>query len=169
MIEKIKFNNKTDIKISDKFGNAFFMHFGDNLDLYWIPEDFKKASTFFIDEEDKIFHPILNKLFNLIENTETEYFKPQIENNCFTFISEDCHEDDAHRLQIKKEKNQFIIDFQRNENHSISHFPKRGCNICFCNSGSRVPNVEILFMKLYIYLVNLNMENNLNLNDICDE
>ena len=45
-----------------------------------------------------------------------------------------------------------IVEFIKNENKEYWSFYHRGCDIRFCNSGSRVPKVESLFMKMFTYL-----------------
>ena len=155
--EYIRWRDTYNLRVFDKNGNDFVMTVGGNGDLYWLPSDYKKVQSFYIGKDDEIFYPTLEKLFCDIKQKDDKY-RPTLEENKFTFISEDSHEDEAHRLEIIKEKEQFIINFLRNPNEHLYAFPKRGCNICFCNSGSRVPTVEQLFMLMFNELAYYNDE-----------
>lgn len=148
------------LRLIDKFDNSFVMLVGDNGDLYWLPEDYKRVKSFFIDKDDTFLFNIFNQLFKAIVKADNDKYniRKSVVGNTFTFISEDCHEDEAHRLQIVKENEQFVINFIRNEDISPWSFPKRGCNICFCNSGSRIPKIEQLFMILFNELAYYNNE-----------
>ena len=155
MITKVKRNEDSDILVdlilSDKFNNEFIMTVGGNGDLYWVPKNYKQVKSFYIDKTDKFTYNIFNKLFELIKAKDSDGFKypKTVNGNTFTFISEDFHEDEAHRLEIVKEKNQFVINFIKNENLGIFGGFRRGCVICFCNSGSRVPEIEQQFMLMF--------------------
>ena len=150
------------LNISDKNGNRFTMLVGGNGDLYWVPENYKRVSNFYIDQSDPLFFDILTELFQIIKKRDNPYSPTLIENK-FTFISEDAHEDEAHRLEIIKEDSQFAINFIKNDRPELWSYPKLGCTICFCNSGSRVPRIEQLFMimfnKLAYYDPRIEIEN----------
>lgn len=145
------------LRVYDKNGNDFLMTVGGNGDLYWLPANYKNVKSFCINKEDELFYAILQQLFCDIKEKDDKY-RPTLDGDKFTFISEDCHEDEAHRLEIVKEENEFVINFLRNPNEHLYAFPKRGCNICFCNSGSRVPKVEQLFMLMFNELAYYNDE-----------
>ena len=151
---------KYNLKLVDKFNNTITMLVGGNLDLFWLPEN--NIRKFVIDESDEFLFKIFKQLFKHIELNDNKY-NPSVDKNVFTFLSEDRHEDEANILKIKNNETEFIIDFIKNENTSISHFPKLGCSICFCNSGSRVPKIEQLFMlmfnKLAYYSDNIELVN----------
>ena len=153
MITKKTRNDKGyfDVKITDKNNNSFFMTVGGNLDLFWIPEDHKQNKIFEIAQHDELAFNIFNQLFEAIKKVDNAYH-PVLNENTLTFISEDWHEDEANVLNITKTNDLFVITFIENTNRSAWSFPHRGCNICFCNSGSRVPKVETLFMKMFNYL-----------------
>ena len=144
-------NGYYDLKITDSNNKSFFMTVGGNLDLFWIPENHKENRTFEIHKDDKLTYTMFNKLFKAIEKVDDKY-NPSLNNNVFNFISEDWHEDEANRLSITRNEEQFTINFIENTNRENWSFPHRGCNICFCNSGSRVPKVEYLFMRMFNYL-----------------
>lgn len=163
MITKFYRNEKQtkyDLNITDKLGNDFTMLVGGNLDLYWVPENYKQVQTFYIDESDEFVYAAFLKLFNIIKQKDGNgYNYPKSFNgNVFTFISEDFPEDEANRLEIVKEKNQFVIRFIKNENLGIYGSFRRGCAICFCNSGSRVPEIEQEFMLMFNNLAYFNDE-----------
>ena len=159
MIKKIKRSEdvfdqgKYNLKLIDREGNSFTMMVGGNLDLYWVPDDFKNTDTFYIDKSDEFVYRLFLRLFQDIESVDDKYNLSLIGNK-FTFISEDFNEDIANKLEIIKKDNEFVINFLKNENKEGEHynmyaFFRRGCPICFCNSGSRVPKIEHLFMMLF--------------------
>ena len=155
MITKVKRNEDSDklvdLVVADKFNNEFVMTVGGNEDLYWVPKNYKQVKSFYIDENDEILYNIFTKLFQLIKKNDSDGFShpKTLNGNTFTFISEDFPEDEAHKLEIIKEKNQFVINFIKSENLGIYGGFRRGCVICFCNSGSRVPKVEQQFMLMF--------------------
>lgn len=159
MIKKIKRSDdvcdqgKYNLKVIDRDGNSFTMMVGGNLDLYWVPDDYKSVNTFYIDKRDYFVYELFGGLFQNIENVDDKY-NPSLIGNKFTFISEDFNEDIANKLEIIKKDNEFVINFLKNENKEGEHYAmyaffRRGCPICFCNSGSRVPKIENLFMMLF--------------------
>ena len=153
MITKLARNNNDqlfDLKVSDINNNSFIMTVGGNYDLYWLPEDYEKAKSFEIHNSDKLTFSMFEQLFNAIKLNDDPYH-PTIKGNTITFVSEECVEEESNYLEITKEKESFIINFVRNENANFMNFRKGG-SVCFCNSGSRVPDVEILFMKMFNFL-----------------
>jgi len=140
-----------DLKITDKNGISFIMTVGGNCDLYWIPENHKINRRFEIDKTDEIGFAVFNQLFKAVKKNDNEYL-PVLKDNVITFISEDWHPDEANVLKITQKDNEFVIDFIKNENREAWSYPHRGCAICFCNSGSKVPKVETLFMQLFLKL-----------------
>ena len=140
-----------DLKITDKNGKSFIMTVAGNLDLYWIPENHKENRVFEIDKDDKITFSVFEQLFNAVKKSDDKY-RPILKDNTITFVSEDWHEDEANIINIKKIRDAFIIEFIKNENEQSWTLPHRGCVICFCNSGSRVPKVESLFMRMFNFL-----------------
>ena len=153
MITKQPRNDKGyyDVKVTDKNGNSFMMTVGGNLDLYWVPENHKKCRLFEISKDDAITFAVFEELFEAVKKRDNKYY-PVLQDNTITYISEDWHEDEANILKIEKKEDIFTIKFIKNENKEIWSFPHIGCVICFCNSGSRVPKVESVFMRLFNYL-----------------
>ena len=143
-----KDRRKYDLRVIDKNGQSFIMMVGGNLDLYWVPENYKETTTFYIPKEDEFVYGLFDNLFDDIKEKDNPY-NPMLKGNEFSFISEDYHEDEANRLKIIKSEDEFVIDFIKNEDFENWTMPHRGCNICFCNSGSRAPQVETLFMLLF--------------------
>lgn len=163
MITKVKRNDDSDLVnlvLTDKFGNSFIMMIGGNFDLYWVPENYNQIKSFYFDKDDEFVYKIFTKLFKKIKEEDGNglNYPKTLNENTFTFISEDFPEDKANRLEIIKEKDQFKINFIKNENLDIYGIFRRGCNICFCNSGSRVPKVEQLFMLMFNELAYYNNE-----------
>ena len=154
MITKMPRDNKEgyfDLKVTDKNGKAFIMTVGGNLDLYWLPENHKKDRTFEIDKDDEITYSVFQQLFDAVKKRDDKY-NPVMKGNRLTFVSEDWHEDEANVLNITRADDTFTIDFIKNEDREKWSYPHTGCTICFCNSGSRVPRVETLFMRMFNYL-----------------
>lgn len=154
MINKILRDEKTktyNLKITDKNNNSFFMLVGGNCDLYWVPEDYKKCLEFVIDKNDELVFEVFSLLFKEIEKKD-DHYDPLLKDNIFTFISEEWIKEESNILQITKEEESFKIKFIKNENYSSMSIIHRGCPICFCNSGSRVPRIEALFMRVFNYL-----------------
>ena len=140
-----------DLKVTDKNGKSFIMTVGGNHDLYWLPENYKEYHSFEIDQQDEISFIMFSQLFDAVKKKDDPY-KPVLQNNTITFISEEWQEDESNILKIIKEDKSFTIDFIKNENQAAWSVPHRGCAICFCNSGSRVPRVETLFMRMFNFL-----------------
>jgi len=174
MITKVKRSNESDVLVdlvvTDKFNNKFIMTVAGNQDLYWIPKNYKQVKSFYIDENDAFLYNVFSSLFELIKKNDSDglSYPKTLNGNKFTFISEDFHEDEAHRIEIVKEKDQFIINFIKNNNLGLYGGLRRGCVICFCNSGSRVPKVEQLFMimfnELAYYAEEVEFDNSVNCN-----
>ena len=154
MITKQLRNNKEgyyDVKITDKHGKSFIMTVGGDLDLYWLPEKHKENKIFVIDKSDKITYGVFNQLFNAVGKNDDKY-RPVLQGNTISYISEDWPEDEANVLNIIKTEDAFTIKFIKNEDKESWSYPHMGCTICFCNSGSRVPKVEQVFMQMFNYL-----------------
>ena len=147
-------NDAYDLKLIDKNGNSFVMHFAGNMDLYWVVDDHRKCMNFYVDKNDEFLYSVFEKLFEDIKKNDTGY-KKSVEGNVFSFISEDYHEDDANMLQIEKKEGEFEIRFAKNFSPNLPLISKM-CQICFCNSGSRVPNIERQFMLMFIDLSRYN-------------
>ena len=120
--------------------------------IYKVPRPGKKESfdLKLVDKKDEFLFSVFEKLFENIKKNDSYYTK-SVEGNVFTFISEDYHEDDANMLQIEKKDDEFEIKFVKNFSPNIPLISKM-CQICFCNSGSRVPNIERQFMLMFIEL-----------------
>ena len=153
MIRKTPRNNDGyyDVKITDKNKNSFLMTVGGNLDLYWLPENYRKNKVFVIDKSDMLAYTMFNRLFRGVGKVDDQ-FAPALKDNTITFISEDRHESEANTLSITQSEDSFTIEFKENENKEAWTTPHRGCTICFCNSGSRVPKVENVFMQMFNFL-----------------
>ena len=153
IIKQPRYNpeGKYDLKITDKNGNAFIMTEGGNYDLYWLPENPKENRVFEIDKSDKIAYSVFNQLFNAVIKQDDKD-RPVFKDGIITFISEDWPEEEANVLNIIKTEDAFAVKFIKNEDKENWSYPHIGCTICFCNSGSRVPKVEQVFMEMFNYL-----------------
>ena len=155
MITKFENNiydyKKYNVKVTDKNGKSFIMLCGGNCDLYWVPEDWKDATSFTIPKEDTFAFKMFSRLFQVVEQNDDKYH-PALIDDTITFYSEEFTLDEANVLKIQRSENDFQIDFIRNENRDAWTIPHRGCPICFCNSGSRIPKIEQQFMLMFNYL-----------------
>lgn len=155
MITKRPRNNDNDgyfdLKLKDRDGNSFLMTVGGNGDLYWIPENHKLNRIFYIDKNDEIGFSVFKQLFDAVGKVDDKY-RPVLNGDKITFISEEWHEDVSNILKITNSDDLITIEFVKNENEDAWGMIHRGCNICFCNSGSRVPRVESLFMRMFNHL-----------------
>lgn len=145
------------LKITDKNNNSFFMEVGGNLDLYWIPEndlpndELSGVQSFEFEIGDEFFE-FLKDAFSKIRKKDNPY-SPTLTQNVFTFISEDAYgENEANILQITQLGDKFILDLIKPEPQSLWGAMKRGYSICFCNSGSRHPDIEQIFKKKFLEL-----------------
>lgn len=140
-----------DLKLTDKNNKSFIMTVGGNGDLYWLPENHKANRVFEFDSTDEICFSIFSQLFDAVKKRDDKY-KPVLKDNKISFLSEEWHPDESNTLEIEKTENSFVVTFIKNQNEHLWTVPHRGCAICFCNSGSRVPRVESLFMQMFNYL-----------------
>jgi len=149
MFSKIKRNkdDEYDVKVTDKNGNFFVMTVAGNLDLYWIPQD-RHCSSFEIDSADELTFSVFNQLFDAIQKVDDKY-RPTLSDDTITFISEDRHEDYANILRISRGLTKVNIEFINNPTRDEWEWGHRDNTICFCNSGSRVPKVEHVFMVMF--------------------
>lgn len=153
MIKRVPRDNtdKYNLIITDKNNNSFTMMVGGNLDLYWVPDNYKENNLFEIDKDDELLFSIFNQLFDVVKKRDDKY-NPVLDGNIITFISEEWALEESNILKIRKDDDSINIEFIKNENKNPFSIPHRGCPICFCNSGSRVPRIEQLFMKMFTYL-----------------
>lgn len=137
------------LRIIDKNNNSFVMTVGGNGDLYWLPENHKICTNYIITKEDEFTYEVFRQLFEAVKKRDDKYLSV-LKGNVITFISEDRPSDEANILKIIKNDDDFTIDFVRNEDmEKWTTLHHASSNICFCNSGSRVPRVEQLFMILF--------------------
>jgi len=144
--------NQYDIKIIDSKGNFFVMTLAGNLDMYWIPQK-RDCCIFEIDSSDRLTFSIFEQLFSAIQKVDDKYC-PTIKDNTITFVSEDRHEDYANILRITQEKEKIHIEFINNKTKDEFGWSHKDNTICFCNSGSRVPKTEHVFMEMFVRLAN---------------
>ena len=148
-----------DVKVTDKNGNFFVMTVAGNLDLYWVPQN-RSCSNFEIDCNDELTFSVFEQLFDAVKKVDDKYC-PILTNNTITFVSEDRHEDYANILRITREKEKIDMEFINNKTKDELGWSHRDNTICFCNSGSRVPMVEHVFMEMFSKLAyELNLDEN---------
>ena len=162
MISKLTKNSAEQqyiVKITDKNGKSFIMTVAGNFDLYWIPQN-RDCCNFEIDSSDGLTFSVFNQLFDTIQKVDDKYC-PTLKNNTITFVSEDRHEDYANILRITREKEKIDLEFINNKTQDEFGWSHRDNTICFCNSGSRVPEVEHVFMEMFNKLAyELNLDEN---------
>jgi len=145
-------SDKFNIRVVDKNNNSFVMLVGGNFDLYWLPTNYNVANKFYFDKGDNFTYKLFNRLFELVKNNDDK-FEPVLSGNIITFISEDYPSDEANQVKITRLENEIVVDFVRHDNESQWTIPHgRMGSVCFCNSGSRIPKVEQLFMQMFNYL-----------------
>jgi hypothetical protein len=142
---------KYNVRVTDKNNKSFIMMCGGNMDLYWVPENWKDTTSFIIPKEDEFTYNMFSKIFKAVEQNDNKY-NPVLVDDVITFYSEEATLEESDILKICKTDEQVKIDFIRNEDKESWTYPHRGCPICFCNSGSRIPKVEQQFMLMFNYL-----------------
>lgn len=131
---------------------SFSMLIGGNTDLYWLlTSEYNDNVVFNVEEKDEYWYGLLDSLFEEIKKVDNEYL-PTINNNVFEWFSEDFPKEVASKVTITKEEANFSIRFTTNPN---SFFTDK-CSICFSNSGSKYPEIQRLFMIIYINLLKVN-------------
>ena len=154
-----------------------------NLDLYWsihsnkrTINDDPKTDTFVITKENYALYCLFEDLYNdikeinLFESFKDDKDKYQTynrsnynelfdeKNKIITWYSDETAHEVANYLKIKKEENSFAIDFYIQDYvdgydrdfSSLHYIPVR-----FRNSGSRYDPFNIVFMKMYNNLNNI--------------
>ena len=153
-----------DLHIVDRNGQGFLMTVGGNLDMYWIPDKIEGRDrhdtspiTYEFDKSDELLFDTFNDIFSAIERVDNPQ-SPSIRDGVFSFISEDYPEEDANILKMRRDRDKICIDFVQTAGESPWGKFKSNSNICFCNSGSRVPRIEQIFMLKFNELAYQNPE-----------
>ena len=153
------------------------MVYGGNGDLYWCirsrnrtMEDDSKKDMFVITKENYALYSLFEELYNDIKeinifedfednkdiyrlyNHSNYYELFDDDNSTITWYSDETSNEVANYLEIKKEKDCFVITFYIQDYidgydadfNSLSYIPVR-----FRNSGSRYYPFNIVFMKMY--------------------
>ena len=165
------------IFIEEDNSNYLSIFYGGNLDLYWTIhsnkrtlENDSKTDTFTITKENYKLYNLFENLYNdikeinLFEDFEEDKDRYRVynqsnyqelfdeKNKTITWYSDETAHEIANYLKIKKEKNCFIISFNIQEYiegydrdfASLYYIPIR-----FRNSGSRYDPFNIIFMRMY--------------------
>lgn len=132
------------LTISDN-NHSFDMIIGGS-DFYWNLNNYDNVNkTFVITKDDKKLYKMISELFN-ISTINDDKFQPTIKNNIFEWESESCGiPEDANKLTIIKNKDDFSIEFWKNPQIMFN-----SCSICFCLSGSRNQKIAYAFMNMYL-------------------
>ena len=179
----IKKDNEYDVTIIDGDKKLLFT-FGGNLDLYWSIKGSNNLYEYFeITKENYNLYNLFEILFNdikdinlykdypfYIETLEDlkDYKKAKEEeknmyrlhnlsnynelynNDTITWYSDDDSYDEANILKISKISDSFRLEFYKKNNSFIP-----GISIRFRNSGSRYDPFNIVFMKMYNKLLEI--------------
>ena len=173
-----KENNEFGLQIFIEEENSYLsIFYGGNLDLYWAIhsnkrklENDSKSDMFVITKENYDLYNLFENLFkdikeiNLFEDFEEDKDKYRVynrsnyqelfdeKNKTITWYSDETAHEVSNYLKIKKEKDCFIINFNIQEYiegydrdfSSLYYIPIR-----FRNSGSRYDPFNIIFMRMY--------------------
>jgi len=178
-MEKIIFNKYVDENEYKTFylkGNnnkQFIISFQNNLDLYFSLVNFDNEPYFIIDKSNSVLYQLFDKLYNDVKNCNIfdndklnkfelhryEY-KKLFNNDIIEWKSDDYHDEIAQSFKIIKEEDFFKIEFTPLiENTNIDYFIepqlKNWISVRIRNSGSKYNPFNIIFMKLYNSLCDL--------------
>ena len=64
---------KYNVKVTDKNHKSFVMMCGGNLDLYWVPENWKDTTSFTISKDDEFTYNMFAKIFKAVEQNDDKY------------------------------------------------------------------------------------------------
>lgn len=184
-MDRIEFNNYIDERNYKTFilkrddNKEFIISFQGNLDLYFSLNNFNNEPYFIIDKSNYIIYELFDKLYNDIKNCkifdDTELdkgykkryeYKKLVNNNIITWKSDDYPEEIAPDFNIIKEKNYYLITFnKRKDNKNSDYFEyyiepqlNNWISVRIRNSGSSYHPFNIIFMKLYNSLCKINKE-----------
>ena len=177
-IEKMNRDSEYDsFCISTKEG-SFYISFENNFDLYWgywPTEGMLNSSDtkeFTISKENEFMYNCLDDLYKSVEerkpyrntcffdskmrNEVDKYANLPYENENIVWRSDDYQYEEASRLIIKREEQDFKIIFKKGK----TYYERLTFFIRICNSGSRYTPYEYPFMDMYRKLQEYNLEKN---------
>lgn len=158
----------------DSDNKKLIITFCGNLDLYFCLSNFNNKPYFIIDRENYLIYELFDKLYNDIKNCnlfdkEDNNYKNRYEykhlfnNNVIEWRCDDYPYDIAPYFTIIKKEDSFIINFKQHtsfeniDDINYLYFPtKNRISIRLRNSGSRYTPFNIIFMRLYHSLCDLN-------------
>lgn len=166
-ITKIKNSNELDEFTIETEDGKFKIFYGGNLDLYWAYHyfgDHDKPHTFTITKENYFFYELIDTLYNNIKNNNIPKNQEEVEddffddldysiddsthkklfiNNIITWHSDDCLYEEASKLLIYKENEEYKITFCKSKEDFMEYLVR------ISNSGSRYGNFSNVFMNMY--------------------
>lgn len=175
-----KYTNERDYKtfiLKRSDNKEFIISFQNNLDLYFSLTNFDNSPYFIIDKSNYIIYELFDKLYNDIKNCNIfdnqqlnkEYkkryeYKKLFKDNNIIWKSDDYPDEIAPYFNIIKEKDYYLISFNKlKEDKDFDYYIEPQLNnwisIRIRNSGSKYDPFNIVFMKLYNSLSNINEEN----------
>lgn len=160
-IERYKNGNNYDCYNIKTNEVTFSIHFEGNLDLYWsykyngsiLKES--ESHSFKITKENYFLYQLIDELYNDIKNNNifSENFSSYslvdssknglFVNDTITWYSDECIYEEASKLFIKKDNEDYEITFYKSKEEFISY------SVRISNSGSRYGHFNIPFMKMY--------------------
>ena len=175
-MHNINFNKYTDSRnyntfyLSNNNNLELTISFEGNLDLYFGLNNFNDNPYFIIDNSNYILYELFERLYNDIKHcniyNDTEEYKNRYEykdlfkDNIITWKCDDYPIEIAPSFSIIKEKDKYIIKFEqvkKNENfdNMFMFHSKNRIGVRIRNSGSRYHPFNLIFMRLYNSLSNI--------------
>lgn len=145
-----------------------------NLDLYFCLSNFNDNPYFIIDKENYLLYELFDKLYNDIKNCnlfneeDNDYknkyeYKHLFNNNVIEWRCDDYPYEIAPYFTIIKEEDSFIMKFNPRvtledltDMNYLYFSPKDLISVRLRNSGSRYSPFNVIFMRLYLSICNLN-------------
>lgn len=181
-----EFYKKISFQEADKI---FEVLYGGNEDLYWVIKTRNESNyhDFIITKDNNEIYRLFEELFDDIENInifdeidpsllrsvkDIEHEKTKYrylnksnykelfdkDNNTITWYSDETNHDFANILKIKKEEDSFKLEFYL-QPHVDGFDEDFTIPIRFCNSGSQYDPFNVIFMRMYNKMVNIDFNN----------
>lgn len=181
-MNRIEFNKYIDERNYKTFilkrddNKEFIISFQGNLDLYFSLNNFDDEPYFIIDKSNYIIYELFDKLYNDIkkcnifdeqkinkDHKKRYEYKKLFNNSIIEWKSDDYPDEIAPSFKIIKEKDYYLITFNPlKEDKDFDYYIEPQLNnwisIRIRNSGSKYSPFNIIFMKLYNSLCNINKE-----------
>ena len=146
--KKVDYSNNVIVEIENEKQEVFSILAG-GADIYWMMTNYNPENAFVVTEEDdKKFYYQIKDLLEIIKENDDPMNKTYKE-DIFEWSSDAYGKiENAHKLTIKKEKDQFVIHFWQNPNNEFLF--QKLCTISFCLSGSRNEVISKAFSSMLL-------------------